>query len=108
MPRLLNPDRVADGFRLTRFGRNTHRRSVMSDSTSAVQSSISPCTAYPISATDNHLEYLSLSESERALACSRPGLHAQVYCALQIGYFKAKHAFFRFTWAEKRIRISTL
>jgi len=46
------------------------------------------------------LEYLSLSESELALACSRPGLHAQVYCALQIGYFKAKHAFFRFTWDE--------
>ena len=47
------------------------------------------------------LDYLSLSEAELALACSRPGLHAQVYCALQIGYFKAKHAFFRFTWAEE-------
>ena len=35
------------------------------------------------------LEYLSLSEAELALASSRPGLHAQVYCALQIGYFKA-------------------
>lgn len=46
------------------------------------------------------LDYLSLSESELALACSRLGLHAQVYCALQIGYFKAKHAFFRFTWAD--------
>ena len=46
------------------------------------------------------LEYLSLSEAELALASSRPGLHAQVYCILQIGYFKAKHAFFRFTWDE--------
>jgi hypothetical protein len=46
------------------------------------------------------LEYLSLSETELALACSRSGLHAQIYCALQIGYFKAKHAFFRFTWSE--------
>lgn len=46
------------------------------------------------------LEYLSLSEAELALASSRPGLHAQVYCALQIGYFKAKHAFFRFTWED--------
>jgi TnpA family transposase len=46
------------------------------------------------------LEYLSLSEAELALASSRPGLHAQVYCVLQIGYFKAKHAFFRFTWDE--------
>ncbi len=46
------------------------------------------------------LDYLSLSESELALACSRPGLHAQAYCTLQIGYFKAKHAFFRFTWDD--------
>ena len=46
------------------------------------------------------LEYLSLSEAELALASRRSGLHAQVYCALQIGYFKAKHAFFRFTWEE--------
>ena len=46
------------------------------------------------------LEYLSLSETELALASSRPGLHAQVYCVLQIGYFKAKHAFFRFAWDE--------
>ena len=46
------------------------------------------------------LNYLSLSETELALASSRPGLHAQVYCALQIGYFKAKHAFFRFDWDD--------
>jgi hypothetical protein len=46
------------------------------------------------------LEYLALSETELALASSRPGLHAKVYCILQIGYFKAKHAFFRFDWSE--------
>ena len=46
------------------------------------------------------LEFLSLSEKQLALACSRSGLHAQVYCVLQIGYFKAKHAFFRFAWDE--------
>lgn len=46
------------------------------------------------------LDYLSLSESELALATSRPGLRAQVYCVLQIGYFKAKQAFFRFEWAD--------
>ena len=46
------------------------------------------------------LEYLALTETELALASSRPGLHAQVYCILQIGYFKAKHAFFRFDWSE--------
>jgi hypothetical protein len=34
-----------------------------------------------------------LSEAELALAGSRPSLHAQVYCILQIGYFKAKQAF---------------
>ena len=46
------------------------------------------------------LAYLALTETELALASSRPGLHAQVYCLLQIGYFKAKHAFFRFDWSE--------
>ena len=46
------------------------------------------------------LDYLALSEAELALAVSRPDLHAQVYCVLQIGYFKAKHAFFRFDWSE--------
>jgi TnpA family transposase len=46
------------------------------------------------------LEYLSLSEAELALALSRSSPQAQICCALQIGYFKAKHAFFRFTWSE--------
>lgn len=46
------------------------------------------------------LEYLALTETELALASSRPSLTAQVYCVLQIGYFKAKHAFFRFDWNE--------
>jgi hypothetical protein len=46
------------------------------------------------------LEYLALTETELAFASSRPGLPAQVYCILQIGYFKAKHAFFRFAWSE--------
>jgi hypothetical protein len=46
------------------------------------------------------LGYLSPSEAELTLACGRSGLHAQVYCALQIGYFKAKRAFFSFTWDD--------
>jgi hypothetical protein len=46
------------------------------------------------------LEYLALTEAELSLAISRPGSHAQVYCVLQIGYFKAKHAFFRFNWND--------
>jgi hypothetical protein len=48
------------------------------------------------------LEHLSLCEAELALVSSRPSLGAKVYCALQIGYFKAKHAFFRFAWDEAR------
>jgi TnpA family transposase len=47
-------------------------------------------------------DYLSLSPQELFLASSRSSLHAQVYCALQIGYFKAKHAFFPFTWDDVR------
>jgi len=46
------------------------------------------------------LEYLALTESELALVNSRTGISAQVYCVLQIGYFKAKHAFFRFDWSD--------
>jgi hypothetical protein len=46
------------------------------------------------------LEFLALDESELALACSRQGLHAQIYCILQIAYFKAKHLFFRFGWSD--------
>lgn len=43
------------------------------------------------------MEYLSLTAKELELATSRPGIVAQIYCILQIGYFKAKHAFFRFS-----------
>lgn len=46
------------------------------------------------------LDFLSLSERELALTSSRPGLPAQAYCVLQIGYFKAKHSFFRFSWED--------
>jgi TnpA family transposase len=47
-------------------------------------------------------EFLSLSPQELLLASSRSSLHAQVHCALQIGYFKAKHAFFHFVWDDVR------
>ncbi|MGI2081672.1 DUF4158 domain-containing protein [Shewanella putrefaciens] len=43
------------------------------------------------------LEYLSLTPEELALITSRPGILAQIYCILQTGYFKAKHAFFHFS-----------
>ena len=45
-------------------------------------------------------EFLALDESELALACCRRGLHAQIYCIIQIAYFKAKHLFFRFGWDD--------
>ena len=46
------------------------------------------------------LNYLGLSAPELALACSRHGMPEQAWCALQIGYFKAKQTFFRFAWDE--------
>ncbi len=46
------------------------------------------------------LEFLALDESELALVNSRNGLHAQLFCILQIAYFKAKHLFFRFGWDD--------
>ena len=46
------------------------------------------------------LQYLGFSEAELELMMRRPSLRAQVHCALQIGYFKAKHAFFSFSWDE--------
>lgn len=46
------------------------------------------------------LEFLALNESELALAWSRRGLHAQMYCIIQIAYLKAKHLFFRFGWDD--------
>lgn len=45
-------------------------------------------------------DYFALADAELALVQSRKGLHEQVHCLLQIGYFKAKQAFFRFAWPE--------
>ncbi|HDT0788439.1 TPA: DUF4158 domain-containing protein [Klebsiella aerogenes] len=45
-------------------------------------------------------EFLSLLAAELELATRRSGLPARIYCILQMGYFKAKHAFFRFTPQE--------
>ena len=46
------------------------------------------------------LEFLALDESELELVNNRKGLHAQLFCILQIAYFKAKHLFFRFGWSD--------
>ena len=45
-------------------------------------------------------EYFSLTEDELAVALRRDGVSAQLLCLLQIGYFKAKQAFFTFTLKE--------
>jgi hypothetical protein len=45
-------------------------------------------------------QFFSFTEEERSLVFNRQGIHAQVHCALQLGYFKAKHAFFGFSWEE--------
>jgi TnpA family transposase len=46
------------------------------------------------------IEFFAMTEAERALALQRRGILKQVYCLLQIGYFKAKQAFFQFTLDE--------
>lgn len=43
------------------------------------------------------IEFLAMTEAERSLALQRRGILKQVYCLLQIGYFKAKQAFFQFS-----------
>lgn len=39
-------------------------------------------------------EFLSITEKEHAVVFQRNSLRAQLYCLLQIGYFKAKQGFF--------------
>ena len=41
--------------------------------------------------------YLSFEEQEWQVILKCRSLHTQIYCALQLGYFKAKHFFFRFS-----------
>lgn len=43
------------------------------------------------------VDFFAMTDAERTLAFRRKGLTEQIYCLLQIGYFKAKQAFFRFT-----------
>jgi hypothetical protein len=46
------------------------------------------------------VEFFAMTDIERSLALGRKNLLAQVYCLLQIGYFKAKQAFFQFSLDE--------
>ena len=45
-------------------------------------------------------EFFALTGAERALVDRRRGLAEQLWCLLQIGYFKAKRAFFGFSWSD--------
>jgi len=45
-------------------------------------------------------DYFSMTEAEHALVFRRKDFLAQLYCLLQIGYFKAKQAFFRFSMQD--------
>ncbi len=45
-------------------------------------------------------EYFALTAEERTLVQSRVGLSEQISCIVQIGYFKAKQAFFKFRLAD--------
>lgn len=46
------------------------------------------------------MEYFIFTEHEMALVLNRQNVYAQVHCALQIGYFKAKQTLFIFSWDE--------
>lgn len=42
-------------------------------------------------------QYFAFTAAERVLAEQRKGFAAQLHCMVQIGYFKAKNAFFNLT-----------
>ena len=46
------------------------------------------------------VEFFAMAEDVRSFALGRKSLLAQMYCLLQIGYFKAKQAFFQFSLDE--------
>ncbi len=45
-------------------------------------------------------KYFTFSSEEVQFILSRSKLYAQVFCAIQIGYFKAKQTFFHFKWQD--------
>lgn len=44
--------------------------------------------------------YFTFTQEEINLICRCREFHAQVYCAIQIGYFKAKNMFFKFSLSK--------
>jgi len=49
---------------------------------------------------NQRFEYFAFTESELYLIQNRKHLHNKIFCALQLGYFKAKQTFFRFFWDQ--------
>ena len=49
---------------------------------------------------DQRVEFLTFTEAELQLILSRPNLTTRIYCAIQLGYFKAKQLFFRPSWKQ--------
>ena len=45
-------------------------------------------------------EYFSFSENEILLIRRSHDVYTNIYCALQVGYFKAKNIFFQIVWEE--------
>ena len=50
------------------------------------------------------IEFFAMTENEYAVAFTRKSVVAQLHCLLQIGYFKAKHSFFRFSLADAPVQ----
>ena len=46
---------------------------------------------------NQRFEYFAFTESELNIILDRKSLHNKIFCALQLGYFKAKQTFFRFS-----------
>lgn len=49
---------------------------------------------------EQRIQYLQLTEGEVILVMKRRTLSEKIYCALQLGYFKAKERFFDFVWED--------
>src|SRR5271165_6393026 len=61
----------------------------------------SPCTVCPTSTTGNSWSICRCPKRNwRSPAAVPACTRTQVYCVLQIGYFKAKRAFFHFAWSD--------
>jgi len=54
----------------------------------------------PEFSNEQQKEYFRFTKDEIDLIFSRTNISAQIYCALQIGYFKAKQLFFEISWVD--------